>query len=440
MTAGAVVDQRHEADSGWIGPNPQGWPMVRLRWLADLYAGGTPDRSEERYWEDGDIPWLNSGSVNQRLITEPSARITEDGFRHSSARWVPKDALVIALAGQGRTKGTVAQLAIDATCNQSMAAIVPQAGIDPRFLLWWLTANYETIRNLAGGELRDGLNLETVGNILCPVPPLSEQQAVAGYLDRETARIDGLVDKKLRMAALLEERAHVAFLDCLARRGFEWPAELEPDWSACDLPAAWQVVRLSQTLTQLTNGYVGPTRDILRDEGIRYIQSLHIKGGRIDFSRGAFFVDPAWHMARPRVHLRQGDVLIVQTGDIGQVAVVPPGFGEASCHALQIARVRKDVLTGPYLAAYLRSPFGYHSLLSRATGALHPHLEAGIRDIPIVVPPLAVQGEVVSEMDHIARVVGRAITALEDQIGLLRDRRRATITAAVTQDPDLRRP
>jgi type I restriction enzyme S subunit len=125
-------------------------------------------------------------------------------------------------------------------------------------------------------------------------------------------------------------------------------------------------MRLSLVLDQLTNGYVGPTRDILMESGVPYIQSLNIKNGRIDVSKREFFVSRSWHNERPRIHLLEGDVLIVQTGDIGQVAVVPEGFGEASCHALQIARVNRKVMTGPYLGSYLRSSFAYHSLLSRA--------------------------------------------------------------------------
>lgn len=130
---------------------------------------------------------------------------------------------------------------------------------------------------------------------------------------------------------------------------------------------------------------------------------------------------------------------MVQTGDIGQVAVVPSGFGEASCHALQIARVKKGIVSGPYLGSFLRSPFGYQSLLSRATGALHPHLEAGIRDIPVVVPPLSVQAEVVDEMRNAEHEVARIRNALGAQLDLLGERRRALITAAVTGQLDIAR-
>jgi len=174
----------------------------------------------------------------------------------------------------------------------------------------------------------------------------------------------------------------------------------------------------------------------LFESGVPYIQSLHIKNGRIDFSRREFFVARAWHDERPRIHLRPGDVLIVQTGDIGQVAVVPKAFGEASCHALQIARVKLRVMSGAYLCSYLRSNFGFHSLLSRATGALHPHLEAGIKDIPVVVPPLEIQSKIVEQVERFNYGNVRLKSVVSDQLTLLQERRQALITCAVTGQLD----
>jgi type I restriction enzyme S subunit len=239
------------------------------------------------------------------------------------------------------------------------------------------------------------------------------------------------------MIELLEERKSVLLLRALKLRGLQWGASIQSPAADAGLPAGWKVARLSTVLEQLTNGYVGPTRDLLVDEGVKYIQSLHIKDGAIDFSRRPYYVPVHWHDERPRIHLRPGDVLIVQTGDIGQVAVVPPDFGPASCHALQIARVRRDLLVGDYLAAYLRSPFGRQSLLSRVTGALHPHLEGGIRDIPVVVPPLRVQSEVVDELRDRGDLIDRLRSNLAGQIELLREHRQALITAAVTGQLDV---
>ncbi len=184
---------------------PQHWDAAALRWLSNRYAGGTPDKGNDTYWEDGTIPWLNSGAVNDGYITTPSELITPEGFANSSAKWIPKGALVMALAGQGKTKGMVAQLGIATTCNQSMAAIIPARRLDSRYLYWWLTANYQNIRNLAGGEARDGLNLDLLGSIPCPIPPLAEQQAIARFLDAKTVQIDGLVAKKRLLIEKLKE-------------------------------------------------------------------------------------------------------------------------------------------------------------------------------------------------------------------------------------------
>lgn len=202
----AAYPKYKPSGDAWVPELPESWDLVRLRWLTQRYAGGTPDKSNSAFWEDGDIPWLNSGAVNDGYITEPSEYITREGFLGSSAKWIPKDALVMALAGQGKTKGMVAQLGFPATCNQSMAAIIPTDRIRSRWLYWWLTANYFNIRNMAGGEARDGLNLDLLGSIPCPVPDDDAQRAIADFLDRETAKIDTLVAKKRTLIERLKEK------------------------------------------------------------------------------------------------------------------------------------------------------------------------------------------------------------------------------------------
>ena len=281
-----------------------------------------------------------------------------------------------------------------------------------------------------------GLSREKAYAQVLPWPPETVQRAISDYLDREASRIDALIAAKRRMVELLEERDTIAFETVALTHGSRFPSGLAPDWSQSAIPAGWKVMRLSIVLEELTNGFVGPTRDILFESGVPYIQSLHIKNGKIDFSRREFFVARAWHDERPRIHLRPGDVLIVQTGDIGQVAVVPKAFGEASCHALQIARVKLRVMSGAYLCSYLRSNFGFHSLLSRATGALHPHLEAGIKDIPVVVPPLEIQSKIVEQVERFNYGNVRLKSVVSDQLTLLQERRQALITCAVTGQLD----
>ena len=236
----------------WLPELPDSWDLVALRWLSKRYSGGTPDKGNSAFWDEGDIPWLNSGAVNDGLITEPSAHITREGFLGSSAKWIPNGALVMALAGQGKTKGMIAQLGIESTCNQSMAAIIPTQRIQSRYLYWWLAANYSNIRNMAGGEARDGLNLDLLGGIPCPVPNDKEQVAITDFLDRETAKIDTLVAKKRPLIERLKEKRSALISrtvtrglppDAARKAGIDPQPKLKPsgiEWLGA-VPEHWEI-------------------------------------------------------------------------------------------------------------------------------------------------------------------------------------------------------
>lgn len=194
-------------DSGieWLGEIPEHWETVNLKWVSKIYSGGTPSKNNEDFWQNGTIPWLNSGTVNQFFITEPSEYITEEALNSSSAKWISENSIVIALAGQGKTKGMAAQVMFECTCNQSMGVIVPNDRIDNRFLLYYLTRNYQNIRNLGGGDKRDGINLEMVGGIPLPVIPLSEQAEIVNHIENYFSRLDAKKAKTEKLIELLTE-------------------------------------------------------------------------------------------------------------------------------------------------------------------------------------------------------------------------------------------
>lgn len=195
---------------------------VSLQVFSDIYTGGTPDRSVSRYWEHGTVPWINSGSVNQGTILDPSALITVEAFERSSTSWARKEDLVIALAGQGRTKGMVAQMGIDACVNQSMAVIKirPESAFVSRFVFYAVDCQYRKIRFMAGGDKRDGINLTHVGAIRIPFFPMETQHRIADYLDRETAEIDAAVADLDKYVELLKKREEILVEELLCKSEF----------------------------------------------------------------------------------------------------------------------------------------------------------------------------------------------------------------------------
>jgi type I restriction enzyme, S subunit len=407
---------------------------LRLKYVATLTAGGTPDTGDPENWldcTDGGIPWVNIADMTLApRVTETARCVSPQAV---AAKHLPIGKPGNTLFAMYASIGATAALGTPATWNQAILGIeCVEYRADDRFMRYWLTALRPQLGALARSNTQDNLNAEQVGNLPFPSVDVIRQRAIADFLDAETKQLDHLMSMRRHMIELLDEKASGALKVAMQSRGFHFPSSLAPDWSAIRFPRGWRVAMLGVVLRELTNGYVGPTRDILRETGVPYVQSLHIKSGVIDFNRRPYYVDRNWHDERPRIHLRPSDVLIVQTGDIGQVAVVPNGLGEASCHALQIARVEPELLSGEFLGEYLRSPFGYHSLVSRTSGALHPHLEGSIRDIPIVLPPLSVQDEMLDEARSYRAPFAEAISVLERQMEMLTERRRALVTAAVT--------
>lgn len=415
----------------------QSWPDSRL---GSFYAV-----RDERLGAGPDLPLM---SVSQTRGVIPRSEVgdgvgrAEDLSTYKICR--PGDMVLNRMSAYKGALGVARQSGV---VSPDYLVMRPLVTANPDFIAHWLKTPrgvYEMSRMLRGIGSADAAQVRTprvnesdLRGIRLAVPDRTEQDAIVTYLDRETARIDTLIAEQQRMIELLTERKGSVVDAVLAERGWSYPQTLEAVGVGA-LPSGWRVILLGRCLEQLTNGFVGPTRDILVDEGVRYIQGTHIKNGSIDFERRPFYVRKAWHDERPRIHLTAGDVLIVQTGDIGRVAVVPEDFGEASCHALQIARVRKSILSGPYLGTFLASRFGYESLLLRATGALHPHLEAGIRSAPIVVPPPDAQAEIVGEVRHRTVRIDGLVADAERLIELARERRAALITAAVTGEIDVR--
>lgn len=189
----------------WLGDIPEHWQSVSLKWISKIYSGGTPFKNNPDYWHNGNIPWLNSGTVNQGFITEPSEYITEEALANSSAKWIPELSLVMALAGQGKTKGMVAQVLFETTCNQSLGVIVPNEKIDNKFLMYWLRKNYQNIRNLGGGDKRDGINLEMIGSIPVPIATIKEQTAIVEHIESNFNVLDTKIKKANQLIELLTE-------------------------------------------------------------------------------------------------------------------------------------------------------------------------------------------------------------------------------------------
>lgn len=186
-----------------IGSVPESWDVVPLGKHYSAASGGTPSRTIPEFWQGGTIPWVKTTEVNYSVIVSTEEHITEAGLQGSAAKWLKAGTLLIAMYGQGVTRGRVAILGIDATCNQACAALNPlDERITPLFLFHFLSWRYEAIRQLAHGGQQQNLNLDIIRDLPIAYPPtLEEQNEIVAVLDA----IDRKIDLHKRKRAVLEE-------------------------------------------------------------------------------------------------------------------------------------------------------------------------------------------------------------------------------------------
>ena len=279
-----------------------------------------------------------------------------------------------------------------------------------------------------------GLSREKAYQEKLRFPAPYQQERIANFLDEKTARIDALIAEKEALIEVLEESEASQILALVTGASAEAIEQLSPHSPSSEsLPRGWELPALARLVSKLTNGYVGPTRNILVSDGVRYLQSLHIKAGAIDFGRGEYFVKPEWSLQHEKSILAKNDILIVQTGDIGQTALVTDDFVGCNCHALIIARPRPELVVPAFLELVLRSAYGRAAFAIYSTGALHPHLNcSNIRDIRVPCPPVPVQQQIVAEASNIQdKHRGLSMHTLS-HIDRLREYRSSLISAAVT--------
>lgn len=193
------------SDIEWIGQVPAHWRIGALRYFATLSTGSTPDRTNENFWNGG-IPWVKTGEIDYTTITTTQETISQEGLAASSVRIAPPGTLLIALYGQGVTRGRVALLGIPATYNQACAAIQPGELIDGRFLHAFFAFAYMFIREIGNETTQMNLNVEFVQRIRVVVPPVAEQSAIADFVGAEIDKLDVLIAEAIHAIDLLQER------------------------------------------------------------------------------------------------------------------------------------------------------------------------------------------------------------------------------------------
>ena len=418
-------------DSGvkWIGEIPNHWEAIKISRVHPIIGSGTtPLSSREDYYSEKGLNWLQTGDLNNGLITETSKKITPKAVDECKMKFYPIHSVVIAM--YGATIGKVGLLDIETATNQACCIIVPSKRICPKYTFYsFIIAKEELLLSSFGGG-QPNISQDIIRKLKVPVPPLSEQQSIASYLDVKTEKIDKMIAKAEKKIEYLGELKQ-SLITRAVTRGLNPNAPLKDSgvkWIG-DVPEHWEIAPLKY-FTHIKTGSTPPTlnQEYYESEDINWFtpgdfESLTLKkSGKMISNKAkddyACKIFPA------------GSVYIVGIGaTIGKVASCSES---ASCNQqINVLIPIKDKIDCRYLVYCMNSQ--KEGILLSANMVTLPIInQTKMGQLPIPIPLYAEQQQIATYLDIKCSKIDYIIAAQKKKIAYLQELKQSLIANVVT--------
>ena len=412
---------------------PDDWVRCKLGNLAKIKTGGTPKRMEPHYW-GGDIPWMSSGEIHKRYINDTKEFITEDGLKSSNACLLPQETVMIALNGQGRTRGTVAILRTPVTCNQSLAGFIAHNNIlNADYLFFYLDSKYQSLRDLSGDNGRNGLNLKLLREIEIDLPSLPEQKKIAAILSS--------VDDAIQATqAVIDQTRTVkqGLLHELLTLGIGHTRFKQSEIG--EIPEEWEVMTVNEIVSLMKSGL--SRRIVPQDIGIPVLISGNIQNGKLDTKELKFWYEKDPQGARVGDYiLKDGDILLCFINSLKQIGklCIYEDIGRSAIYTTNLFRIQLKQTYSPNFGYYIFSaPFFQKEidLITKPAVNQASFTKADFLRILIPIPPKEERDKVVKILESVdynletAQIQLRTVQKLKR--GLMQD----LLTGRVRVKPD----
>ena len=430
-----------ESEVEWLGRIPKHWEANRLKYATKLNPTAATVRNLSRSLEVSFIPMEAVGEYGGLDLTsvKPLAEV------NSGYTYFGEGDIVVAKItpcfenGKGAlAAGLVNRIAFGTT---ELHVLRAEKAADRGFLFY--VSMSDAFRKLgeaemygAGGQKR--VPDSFIENLRHPLPPLPEQRAIAGFLDRETAQIDALVAKKERLIELLQEK-RTALITRAVTKGLDPDVKMKDsgiEWLG-EIPAHWNVSRLNHVVTKFVD-YRGKTPEKV-PFGVPLVTAKNIKNQIVDFSESQEYITeelyPLW-MIRGFPEL--GDVVVTTEAPLGETAQIANTNIALAQRIILLKAVRESV-TNEYLKYHFAGDSGVSELQTRATGSTAMGIKAShLKASLITTPPMAEQNQITAFLDREIAKLGALGSRIHQAIARLKELRTALISAAVTGKIDVR--
>jgi len=390
------------------------WVTKSVGNTCSLATGGTPSRAKPEYFEGGGIKWLVSGDIHQKEIFDCNGRITELGLQNSNARYLPKNSVMIALNGQGKTRGTVSILRTEATCNQSLVSICPNNTDEllPEFLYINLHGRYEEIRRMTGddGNDRRGLNMPLIRSIQIPLPPTPEQQRIVAILDQTFADIEKAranAEKNLKNAReLFDSYLNQVF----SQRGEGWVEKPLGD-----------VICKTHTKDPRKN----PELKFL------YVDVSSVSNTTLEITEATELLGKD-APSRARRVISEGNVIFATVRPtLKRIAIVPNRLDGEICSTGYFVFKTSDELNNRYLYYFLQSYCFMGEMEKLQSGASYPAVnDSQVKQTIIKYPSIIEQQSIVASLDKLSMEVQQLEKGYQEKLTSLGELKKSLLQKA----------
>ena len=357
--------------------------LIELSKVSKIVTGGTPSTANNEYWENGDIPWLQSGCCQNCYVTEASKYITKSGYDNSVTKMMPANTILIALTGA--TAGKIGYLTFEACGNQSITGITPdESKLLPKFLYYFLIARRDkTVSDCTGGA-QPHISQEYVKHIMINLPAISEQREIVKILDSLNA-------------LKAKEETETLFLNELIKSRF-----IELFGNVIDNEKGWNTYKLNDVCDVRDGTHDSPK---YVSDGYPFVTSKNITNGELDFSNVQYISKADYLHFEDRSHVDDGDILMPMIGTVGGAVIVKKDRDFSIKNVCLIKFCRTNMVLNVYIKYVLNSDEMNLYFDSLKKGGNQPFIGLNtIRNLQIPIPTMDKQQKFVTFVESIDKL------------------------------------
>lgn len=321
---------------------PSGWKIKKMPEVVKWSSGGTPKARVKEYYENGNIPWLIIGDLNDGIVNTSATKITELGLNNSSAKLVPTGTLLVAMYG---SIGKLGITGMECCTNQAIAFAKEMYGVTTEYMFYYLLLMKSKLISLGKGGTQKNISLTVLNSIDVVVPPITEQQRIVDRIEEMFSQLDSAVEtlKKTKQQLAVYRQA-------VLKEAFE---------------SCTREVMIDTVCEHVTDGdHMPPPKST---NGIPFIMISNIKNNIIDFSNTAFVGREYYENIDVKRRPQNGDVLYTVTGSFGIPILID--FEKEFCFQRHIALLRpNELINQKFLYYVMQTPYVYSQATDCATG------------------------------------------------------------------------